>query len=273
MKTLNKALTAWIDSMRIDPERLVKAVMDNGVIRPVEPVKAALMHCPMCDGSDGFFIPSDHAWSCLNSDCIRSNCINTPRQWYDTPQPTIVDCGAPKSFSDSSFKGMLEHQSEEVIQTLKAFVESIFAGKSDRFLLLAGNSGRGKTYASCACMKSYLDHPVTDARFINLGDLYMAWRNAWDNGSELNALLSRFREIGLLVLDDLGTRCPTDGFLNFIYMLINARDNANQGTIISTNLTAKEIIAQFGNAIYSRIASGKIIRMEGQDKRLSHGRT
>ncbi len=78
------------------------------------------------------------------------------------------------------------------------------------------------------------------------------------------------KQTKLLVLDDLGTKTPSDTFGDFLYGLIDHRWNfkSTLGTIITTNMNGKITRERFGDAILSRIASGINIRFEGEDRRI-----
>ncbi len=90
------------------------------------------------------------------------------------------------------------------------------------------------------------------------------------SGSETN-LLAKYVDCKLLIIDDLGTRTPSEGFLDYFYLLINKRINKpSNATIVSTNMSSKEMAEKLGSAILSRIASGMIIKFPEQKDRRTH---
>ena len=72
----------------------------------------------------------------------------------------------------------------------------------------------------------------------------------------------------LLILDDLGTEFPTSFSSSTIYNMINSRLMASRPTIISTNLTMRELEKQYSQRLVSRIM-GNHVRLEflGSDVR------
>jgi DNA replication protein DnaC len=110
---------------------------------------------------------------------------------------------------------------------------------------------------------------MDEAFFINQADLNERWLHAKNEHGSLE-LSGRLKETKLLVLDDLGTKTPSDTFGDFLYGIIDYRWNHRSalGTIITTNMTGKITRERFGDAILSRIASGIQIRFDGEDRRI-----
>lgn len=149
-----------------------------------------------------------------------------------------------------------------------------FAKNPKGFLLLAGANGTGKSFIAHAIYEAHSvfklpDYDMDEAFFINQSDLNERWLHAKQENSSLE-LSSRLKETKFLVLDDLGTKTPTDAFGDFLYGLIDHRWNRRDtlGTIITTNMTGKITRERFGDAILSRIASGIQIRLDGEDRRI-----
>lgn len=60
----------------------------------------------------------------------------------------------------------------------------------------------------------------------------------------------------LLILDDLGAEFSTNFSVSVIYNIINSRLVEGKPTIISSNLTAKELEARYSPRVVSRIMGG-----------------
>ena len=131
-------------------------------------------------------------------------------------------------------------------------------------LLICGRVGGGKTYlASCVCNKLIMDYNVS-AKFITEYD----YINLYSASKEREALLDKLSDYSLLVLDDFGSKsykknAESNGYLSFVYDLIDTRYKLEKPVIITTNLP-KEL---FKNNEYSgfdeqRIFS-RIIEMTG----------
>lgn len=149
-----------------------------------------------------------------------------------------------------------------------------FAKNPKGFLLLAGANGTGKSFVALAIYEAHSRfklpyYDMDEAFFINQSDLNERWlREKMENNSM--EFGQRLKETKLLVIDDLGTKTPSDSFGDFLYGIIDYRWNRRDtlGTIITTNMTGKITRERFGDAILSRIASGIQIRFDGEDRRI-----
>lgn len=149
-----------------------------------------------------------------------------------------------------------------------------YAKNPKGFLLLAGANGTGKSFVSQAIYDAHSTfklpyYDMDEAFFINQADLNERWIAEKMDGNALE-LGSRLKQTKLLVLDDLGTKKPSDSFGDFLYAIIDYRWNYKDelGTIITTNMNGKITRERFGDAILSRIASGIHIRFDGEDRRI-----
>lgn len=228
------------------------------------PIRHNEINCPTCGESNGYKVKDSSqvyfiGWSCLNPSCgIKlSKTVSC-----DYRSISLADCGVQEGLQEACFEKM-EQEDKSIIQKLKQFC-NFFKG----FLLLPGSSGTGKTYASVCCMKEFLKKH-DECCFVNTANLYVKWLALKQEGTSELPLVHRLSEYRLLVLDDLGTRTPTEAFLDFIYLITNNRStNQNVGTIISTNLNHADMREKLGDAITSRICSGMIVKFNGKDKRL-----
>jgi DNA replication protein DnaC len=142
------------------------------------------------------------------------------------------------------------------------------------FLLLAGTNGTGKTFAAKAIYHKNTDYILPEynqekAIFIKQPDMNIEWMSKIANGQSIEYFLQDLVKTKLLVIDDLGTRTPTESFMDFLYVLIDKRWERRQktGTIITTNLSEEDFRKKFGDAVFSRAASGMCLRIDGADKR------
>jgi DNA replication protein DnaC len=166
----------------------------------------------------------------------------------------------------ANFKEM--DQSEEDKKVMLKYIKN-----PKGFLLLAGTNGTGKSYAAQAiynCCTPFklpaYDHD--EAIFINQSDLNTDWQA---NFLEKSFNLSKYKKTKLLVVDDLGTRKPTEAFMDFLYAIIDYRWRLKNelGTIITTNFNEDSMRKVFGDAFFSRIASGIVKRWDGPDRRFN----
>ena len=161
-------------------------------------------------------------------------------------------------------------QPKEVIDALQEFVKN-----PKGFIVLSGRNGTGKTYAAMAvyeCLSPFklpaYDHDYS--YFITQANLNMIWSKEIKSQGEATNLLDTMQKTKLLVLDDLGTREPTPPFMDFLYSIVYHRWDKGMATILTTNLTYEDMRLICGDAFTSRATSGKIFRIDGQDRRRAY---
>lgn len=161
--------------------------------------------------------------------------------------------------------------SEQVIEDLKDYVLN-----PNGFVLMVGKNGRGKSYAAMKVYEQLTPYKLPErdhdlAWFINQADLNLLFSEANELYGHALALLKQAYNSKLLIIDDLGTRTPSAAFGDFLYAVIDRRWNEKdkKGTIITTNLDSKKIRKDFGDAIFSRIASGRNYVVIGEDRRFA----
>ena len=75
-------------------------------------------------------------------------------------------------------------------------------------------------------------------------------------------------ETDLLIIDDLGVEFSTQFTVSCVYNIINSRILSRKPTIISTNLTPRELEDKYTQRITSRIIGGFVsLRFIGRDIR------
>lgn len=144
--------------------------------------------------------------------------------------------------------------------------------KKTGFLLLAGMNGTGKSFAANKIYELFLNKSLQSksrdiAFYGSQADINFEFIKIHKEIGDAHNFLGILRETGLFVLDDLGTRTPTPAFMDFIYSIMDYRYNNKLPTIITTNLNSLELREKFGDFFTSRIASDKVFRLEGPDRR------
>lgn len=144
-------------------------------------------------------------------------------------------------------------------------------------LYVFGQQGRGKS-----CLAA-LVHQVWSSRAVwfDVSDLLSQVKTCRRDGSVDVAgpdgrtfefseagLFDRLANAGLLVLDDLGCRTPTDVDVEILTRGVNAR--AGKPLIVTSNLDAAELNKAFGARLASRLLAGVPLCLAGSDRRLTH---
>ena len=138
----------------------------------------------------------------------------------------------------------------------------------ERFVVLSGGVGTGKTVAACAAAHQVAKDP-RDAALIRAPALarYLdPWRHEREHGERAGRV-----DHAILIVDDLGTERLDDGrFLAALEELVDRRlAGSPRRTIITTNLDAEHAIERVGGRIASRWRGhGRVIHVRGEDLRL-----
>ena len=159
-------------------------------------------------------------------------------------------------------------QPPEIIHKVVNFIKN-----PQGYFLLSGTNGTGKTYLAKTIYEKLSHFKLPDfddeeSMFFTQANLNIKWNAQMTKYSDTTYFLNLLLKTKLLILDDLGTRTPSDPFMDFLYNVFDDRyNNKNIGTVITTNLSSDDIKKKFGSAILSRIASGINIRIDGKDRR------
>ncbi len=198
----------------------------------------------------------------------RCSCLETLARKYSIEQ-LHKDCHiALNDFSQ--FK--LDFYPEENRQEMKAILDMCinyaesFSSKSDMMFFIGG-TGLGKTFLSSAIAKRVMERGFSVA-YDSLSNFLRKIEQEHygrSEGDTVNMLLSA----DLVILDDIGSEFRS-GFNDAqIYDIINSRINYRLPTIVSTNLSYKELNSRYNERIVSRLLGMFIpVEFRGRDIRL-----
>ncbi len=157
------------------------------------------------------------------------------------------------------------------LKIARAFVKN-FGNMYDN-LLIYGNTGTGKTHLSSAIAKQIIARGF-DVLYDSSQNIISAFeddkfRSGYSSSYESKS--EKYLECDLLIIDDLGTEFSTQFTVSCLYNLINTRQNRGLSTIISTNLSVKELKDRYDGRITSRILGPDYtpLPFEGKDHRVS----
>lgn len=143
--------------------------------------------------------------------------------------------------------------------------------KETKSILVAGNTGVGKTHLLCCMANSLLARGYT-LQFLtafNLNSVMLKYHTA--PMAEKEALLSPFLETDALFIDDLGAETVLNNVtVEYLYLIINERQLTGKYIFISTNLNSEELLIRYGARIHSRLlnkSTSFFITMPGEDLR------
>ncbi len=250
MEVLQKRLSALLKANRLpedylEPVYRCKQCQDTGYVG--EPVKE------MCPCMRSAFFARLYRQVGLGEQAEQSFERFDPSIFSAAPLPG-------KTYSQRDCMAMLRHQCEEYAQK--------YPDVACPNLLLMGQSGLGKTYLMHAMAKVLLDRGfnvllISAYRFLETA------RKAYftNNSEEMDTLM----EADVLMVDDMGSE-PLMENITIIqwFNLINERQLAGRGTVISTNLMEEELRMRYTERITSRLLDARqcqLLQFVGEDVR------
>ena len=138
---------------------------------------------------------------------------------------------------------------EKIYKLCVSYTET-FDPEASENLLFLGSAGLGKTHLSLAIVKELINKGF-DCVYASSYNLFSAMENDHFS-SRSNETYKAAVNCDLLVIDDLGSEFTSPFILSCIYNVINTRLLSKKPTVISTNLTIKEIETRYTPRISSR---------------------
>ena len=138
-------------------------------------------------------------------------------------------------------------------------------------ILFYGNVGVGKSFLSCCIAKELLDKGYSVLYFSSAQLFDLLASSTFDKDSKENLYTTKedIYNCDLVVIDDLGTELINSFVSSSLFALLNERLLCNKSTIISTNLSLKDLRDLYSDRIFSRISTNyKLCKLSGPDIRI-----
>ena len=171
-----------------------------------------------------------------------------------------------QSFENFRISGGSEKMQKN-LEICKAYAEN-FRPREAESLLFSGPTGLGKTHLSTAIAKTVIEkgYRVVYESMLNVADDFRYDRFHTAEGS---AKSEKYFCAELLILDDVGAETPGEFNTSVLYQIVNTRQNRCLPTVISTNLSATELLGRYDGRITSRLLGGyRVLLFEGRDHRI-----
>lgn len=132
----------------------------------------------------------------------------------------------------------------------------------------SGNAGIGKTYLCYAVYGCLLDDKQ-NVRFFEERNFFNHLRSVIKEGWDYEQEIKRLCETDWFILDDIGSGQITDWQKEVLFSLVDNRYSSEKPTLITSNLSVRDLKNTYGERFASRIASSSstILELKGYDRR------
>jgi DNA replication protein DnaC len=136
-------------------------------------------------------------------------------------------------------------------------------------MFLSGKTGCGKTHLAVSVLREARVSSALGGYFITVPEMLMKIRAAFSSTSieTEEEIVKKFSDYEVLVLDDLGSEKTYEYSITTLFLILDRRDRYNKRTIVTSNLSLKEIEESLGARIASRLAGMNPIQINMQDYR------
>ncbi len=199
--------------------------------------------------------------------CLKQKIINSLYL-----QSHLTDSLENENFGKSDlslFSDKVRDDMEKVYNEAKEFCDCF--GNTYRNLLFLGNVGSGKTFLTNCIAKALLDKGLGVVYFSSVRLFSMISDNVFrqDDQEEKNSFFDNIYESDLLIIDDLGTESVNSFVVNQLFNILNERHIRRKPTLISSNLSLKDIKDLYSERSLSRIIGNyELYYFRGDDLRL-----
>lgn len=150
----------------------------------------------------------------------------------------------PFGTRDWTFQTYPREADRNALSITKDFVQRWKDGdeQGKRGLFLGGQTGRCKTSLAISAIKEVME-AGTIGLFVSVPDLLKRIQATYNRDSQISEseLLNTVHGVPWLVLDDLGVEKPSDFAIREFYLIIDKRRMSGLWTIITSNLSTKDL--------------------------------
>jgi DNA replication protein DnaC len=154
----------------------------------------------------------------------------------------------------------------EILLNCEKYAETF--SRSSQNLLMQGTTGLGKTHLSLAIANQVIQKGF-GVVYGSVSNITSKLENEHFGRNESEDTLELLKNCDLLILDDLGTEFKSTFSTAAVYNIVNTRLLMQKPTIISTNLSMRELQERYSDRFASRVA-GSFVRFMfvGHDNRM-----
>ena len=175
-----------------------------------------------------------------------------------------------KYYSDdiTNDKGLSSRENARIVlKTCQDYVKTFSSSRGN--LLLYGNTGTGKTFLT-HCIAGEILKQGYSVIYLSALDFFEIFEDRTFNKTSDTSGYENIFSCDLLIIDDLGTELANSFTNSNLFQCINQRLLLGKATIISTNLSVKQLRDQYSERVSSRIYSSyTFIKLFGNDIRIA----
>ena len=252
-KELLKELNENINHLKEEKNKILKSLnIENDYFEP-------RYECKLCKDT-GYITNKDYTTTMCS--CLKQKLYD---EQYNKANISNLDTQNFNNFSDLLYSDKVDENKyrtnispRENINLIKDICQKFidnFDDKNQKNLLFTGNTGLGKTFLS-SCIANEIIKKGKNVLYQTapvMLDSIIDYRFGKSNSTNI---LASILNVDLLIIDDLGTECMNNMKFSEMFNIINTRllnQNKITKTIISTNLSLKELYANYDERIVSRI--------------------
>ncbi len=213
--------------------------------------------CSKC-GEEYFGLSAMTVGRCLDCEIKRSEWENRKEH----PDKYLKAIGVGKRYLSCSLDGF-KGGHQKYIDFCRAWLSDPTIS-----IFFTGYYGCGKTHLAVGiCRELIIQERRWDIRFINAIDLLYEIRRTFNSDEDCEYVIDQYLKAEILVLDDLGAEKTTEWAIETLSLIIDRRDRELLPTIITSNLSLADITEKLSGRISSRMANGKIVKIDLPDYR------
>ena len=155
-------------------------------------------------------------------------------------------------------------QSEDCIKKISNWVKA-----ESNIFYFCGNVGTGKTYFCAAWYNHLIEQKKRWVRAFVEYEFFTMLREEISKNFDPFHKIKSICECPYVILDDMGSSSMTEWQKEMLFEFINMRNESGFPTLITSNLTRKELKEKFHDRFESRIFASKntVIELNGEDRR------
>jgi DNA replication protein DnaC len=165
----------------------------------------------------------------------------------------MATASIPKKYVGARFAATTDQQ-RAARQTVQAFRDFILGQRNWAALIMAGQTGTGKTLMACELAQSLINRASISVRYITAKGMVSEIQASYGReGKSEEGEIARFAQYDVLILDEIDALPNRENSLLLLTEIINRRYNDNKPVIVISNQSLA-LLAQFvGDRVHSRL--------------------